>query len=204
MFKSVATPVVAFTNLICNISERADPGFSFRRCTKDYVHARTSWAQSKEVLYMAGVRPKMKCLYSGTTFHTPLTKSALLNRLLHCSLWQFSGVLFLHFGGKIAQSPPPPSHVIFPLSLGSWGRRARKRVARKSSSRVLNALSCYLSLIFKHSDANWDTKKYIYPKKNWGGGCLLHLHLDLPLQNFHSSKGPMISRNMKLIQMQFS
>ena len=51
----------------------------------------------------------------GATFHIPVTKSATLNKLLHCSLWQFSGALkkklralFLHFGGKIAQSPPPP------------------------------------------------------------------------------------------------
>ena len=31
-------------------------------------------------------RPKIKFLFSGATFHMPLTKSATLNRLLHCSL----------------------------------------------------------------------------------------------------------------------
>ena len=58
-------------------------------------------------------RPKIKFLFSGATFHIPLTKSATLNRLSHCSLWWFSGALFflffegsfLHFGGKIAWSP---------------------------------------------------------------------------------------------------
>ena len=56
------------------------------------------------------IRPKIKYLFWGATFHIPLTKSATLNRLLHCSLWQFLGAffflraLFLHFGGEIAQS----------------------------------------------------------------------------------------------------
>ena len=35
------------------------------------------------------------------------------------------------------------------------------------SSRVLDALSCYLSLIFKHPDTKWKTKKY---DQNGGGG----------------------------------
>ena len=56
-------------------------------------------------------RSKIKFLFSGATFHIPLTKSATLNRLLHCSLLQFSGALFyfrglffLHFGGEIFRS----------------------------------------------------------------------------------------------------
>ena len=61
---------------------------------------------------------KLKFYFPGATFHIPLTKSATLNRHLHCSLWQFSGALFwgffegsfLHFGGKIVRSP----RVIFP------------------------------------------------------------------------------------------
>ena len=57
-------------------------------------------------------RPKKKKI-SGATFHIPLTKSATLNRLLHCSLWQFSGALFAFWGGEIAQSPC----VIFSLAL---------------------------------------------------------------------------------------
>ena len=57
-------------------------------------------------------KPKITFLFSGATFHIPLTKSATLNRLLHCSLWWFSGALFyfiegsfLHYGGKFARSP---------------------------------------------------------------------------------------------------
>ena len=37
--------------------------------------------------------------FFGGTFHILLTKSATLNRLLHCSLWQFSGALFLYLRG---------------------------------------------------------------------------------------------------------
>ena len=56
---------------------------------------------------------KLNFLFSGATFHIPLSKSATLNSLLDCSLWQFSGALFkifsrapfLHYGGKIARSP---------------------------------------------------------------------------------------------------
>ena len=66
---------------------------------------------------------KIKFLFSGATFHIPLTKSATVNRLLHCSLWQFSGALFLfsralflHFGGEIAQSP----RVIFSHLKSIW------------------------------------------------------------------------------------
>ena len=36
--------------------------------------------------------------FRGATVHIPLTKSATLNRLLHCSLWQFSGALFYFRG----------------------------------------------------------------------------------------------------------
>ena len=60
--------------------------------------------------------------FGGYTFHMPLTKSATLNRLLHCSLWQFSGALFYFWGlffafwGKIVLSP----HVIFFLLPTHW------------------------------------------------------------------------------------
>ena len=37
--------------------------------------------------------------------------------------------------------------------------------------RVYDALSCYLSLIFKHSDTKWDTIKH--SRSNGGGGHLL-------------------------------
>ena len=37
------------------------------------------------------------------------------------------------------------------------------------SSRVFEALSCYLSLILKHSYTKWDTKQ---SRSNWGGGGL--------------------------------
>ena len=39
-------------------------------------------------------RTKITFLFLGATFHIPLTKSATLNRLLHCTLWQFPGALF--------------------------------------------------------------------------------------------------------------
>ena len=43
--------------------------------------------------------------FSGATFHIPLTKSATLNKLLHCSLWQFSGALFCITGAKSPGAP---------------------------------------------------------------------------------------------------
>ena len=52
-----------------------------------------SWIVEVLLALLPGV--KIIFLFSGTTFHIPLTKSATLNRLLHCSLWQFSGALFL-------------------------------------------------------------------------------------------------------------
>ena len=51
------------------------------------------------------VRPKIKFSFSGATFHSPLTKSATLNRLLHCSLWWFSGALFCISGAKSPGAP---------------------------------------------------------------------------------------------------
>ena len=44
-------------------------------------------------------------------FYIPLTKSATLNRLLHCSLWQFSGALFCILGAK---SPGAPVWFFYP------------------------------------------------------------------------------------------
>ena len=43
------------------------------------------------------------------------------------------------------------------------------------SSRVIDALSCYLSLTFKHSDTKWDKKTPIADQILGGGGgtCLL-------------------------------
>ena len=55
---------------------------------------------------------KLKFYFRGATFHIPLTKSATLNRLLHCSLWQFSGALFYFWGlffalrGRSCPEPP--------------------------------------------------------------------------------------------------
>ena len=47
------------------------------------------------------------------------------------------------------------------------------------SSRVLNALSCYLSLILKHSDTKRDSKNNMTVDHFWGRGArLLHPHLD--------------------------
>ena len=56
-----------------------------------------------------------KKIFSGATFQ--MTKSGTLNRLSHCSLWQFSGALFLFsrvlFCISRAKSPGAPCH--FPL-----------------------------------------------------------------------------------------
>ena len=49
-------------------------------------------------------RPKIKYLFSRATFHIPLTKYSE-NRLLHCSLWQFSGALFCISGAKSPGTP---------------------------------------------------------------------------------------------------
>ena len=43
-------------------------------------------------------RGKLKFLFWGATFHIPLTKSATLNRLFHCTLWQISGAFFCCWG----------------------------------------------------------------------------------------------------------
>ena len=71
---------------------------------------------------------KLIFYFQRATLHIPLTKSATLNMLLHCSLWHILGVLFwfsralfLHFGGKIALNPrvfPLP-----PLIIRFHGRR---------------------------------------------------------------------------------
>ena len=48
--------------------------------------------------------------FFGGYFHIPLTKSATLNRLLHCSLWQFSGALYfwgLFFAFRGRNRPEP-------------------------------------------------------------------------------------------------
>ena len=55
---------------------------------------------------------------SGATFHTPLTKSATLNRLLHCSIYgNFQG-LFFDFRGLIfalrGRNRPQPQCNFFP------------------------------------------------------------------------------------------
>ena len=78
---------------------------------------------------------KLKFLFAGATFHIPLTKSATLNRLLHCSLWQFSGALF-YFRGlffafwgrnrpeplcKFPPAPPPPPNLIDYVFFGGGG-----------------------------------------------------------------------------------
>ena len=51
-------------------------------------------------------------LFSKATFHIPLTKTKTLNRLLHCSLWRFSGALFyfqgLFFAFRGQNLPEPP------------------------------------------------------------------------------------------------
>ena len=80
-----------------------------------------------KALWVRFIYPMLQCSLNetncenlrGYTFHIPMTKSATLNTLLHCNLWQFSGRAsflifegsFLHFGGEIARSP----RVIFPL-----------------------------------------------------------------------------------------
>ena len=66
---------------------------------------------SKTALWIRD-RQKLKFLFSGAIFHIPLTKSATLNRILHCTLWQFSGALFYFRGLSFAFREPP---CIFPL-----------------------------------------------------------------------------------------
>ena len=39
-------------------------------------------------------KKNLNFIFSGATFHIPLTKSATLNRLLHWSLWRFSGAFY--------------------------------------------------------------------------------------------------------------
>ena len=79
---------------------------------------------------------KLNCYFRGATFHIPSTKSATLNRLLHCSQWRFSGALdfwglFFAFWGwnrpdppcilsligrcQINRSPPPQKKKMVPL-----------------------------------------------------------------------------------------
>ena len=58
------------------------------------------------------------------------------------------------------------------------------RLHGPGSSRVLDGLLCFLSLILKHSDTKWDTKKN--SQANFGGGgahvyCTPASRLDPPL-----------------------
>ena len=53
-------------------------------------HRRRRALSFKQLIVKGG-----KKLGGGATFHIPLTKSATLNRLLHCSLWRFSGAIFI-------------------------------------------------------------------------------------------------------------
>ena len=60
------------------------------------------------------------------------------------------------------------------------------RPGSRAHLKTLDALSCYLSLIFKLSDTKWDKIK---PKsiKYWrGGGGNRHPPLDLPLYNIEN------------------
>ena len=63
-----------------------------------------------ECMYMSVYISGQQSLFSGATFHIPLTKSATLNRLLHCSLWSnFQGLFFCTSGAK---SPGAPRVII--------------------------------------------------------------------------------------------
>ena len=79
-------------------------------------HYRYMYINTQLIDCIFTVLQAQKKKFSGATctFHIPI-KSATLNRLLHCSLWQFSGAFFLglffHFGGEIARSP----RALFPL-----------------------------------------------------------------------------------------
>ena len=87
-------------------------------------------------------RPKIKCLFSGATFHIPLTKSATLNRLLHCSLMSmaiFRGSFlifkgsFLHFGGEFARGP----RVFSPLLSRAYGHERYNSLVRLQDRSLL-------------------------------------------------------------------
>ena len=48
-----------------------------------------------QILEVSQAAKQIYFCFRGLTFHIPLTKSAALNRLLHCSQWRFSGALLL-------------------------------------------------------------------------------------------------------------
>ena len=57
-----------------------------KTCYKEYVLL--------VLLHLTLPGQRLDFLFSGASFHIPLTKTATLNRILHCSLLQFSGALF--------------------------------------------------------------------------------------------------------------
>ena len=77
---------------------------------------------------------KLTLYFRGQLFTShQLTKSATLNRLLHCSLWQFLFYLegsFLHSGGEIARRPrvifPPESHKLNLVTCSLWCRSGQQ------------------------------------------------------------------------------
>ena len=77
-------------------------------------HFWTYWRQFD----FAVIRLNIKFVFSGATFHIPLSKSATLNRLLHCSLWRFSGALYWYlralFCNFWARYRPEPPCIFFP------------------------------------------------------------------------------------------
>ena len=96
-------------NFVVVVTEDVDPSIGrFRNLVSVSI---IPMKVSSETNYLPN-RPNIKFLFSGATFHIPLTKSATLNRLLHCSLWQFSGALFWFsralFCNTGAKSPEAP------------------------------------------------------------------------------------------------
>ena len=94
-------------------------GFAFSKCCTQDPYKKCPYFQYS----VAG--QNFYFLFSGATFDIPLTKSATLNRLLHCSLWQFSGGLFYFWGLFFAfrgRNRPEPLCIFSPAQLlvGVW------------------------------------------------------------------------------------
>ena len=110
-------------------------------------------------------RQIIEFLFWGATFHIPLTKSATLNRLSHCTLWQFSGAIFFFFLGLFfvfrgQKRPEPP--LFFSLVVTWWYSTWKCKAGLKLGGRSLEL---------------FPTDKVYFSKYHCAKECSLHVYI---------------------------